>query len=78
MAELSCRVPQNGAIYAYLREGIGPWVGFIYTWFFILITAPSSLAVKSLTFSRYFISMVKLCGIPEMSVQVTAVTLIGG
>ena len=76
VAELACRVPQNGAIYAYLRAGIGSWIAFVYVWFFILVTAPSSVAVKSLTFSRYFTSTLKMCGMPELPVHVTAVTLI--
>jgi amino acid transporter len=37
IAELACRVPKSGAHYAYLTEGLGNWVGFLFVWNGLLI-----------------------------------------
>nr|KAG5712974.1 hypothetical protein BaRGS_021768 [Batillaria attramentaria] len=76
VAELACRAPHHGGFYAYLRLGFGNWMGFVYTWKAILFDYPSSLAVKSLTFSRYLVSVLNFCGTPELPVQMIAITLI--
>ncbi|KAL8598646.1 hypothetical protein ACOMHN_013529 [Nucella lapillus] len=75
-AELACRVPKHGCRYAYLKEAFGSWLAFVYTWTSILLLTPSALAVVCLTFSRYFMTMVRMCGTPELPVTLVAVTLI--
>ncbi|CAF4892156.1 unnamed protein product, partial [Rotaria socialis] len=62
-AEIGAVIPRNGAEVAYLKEGIGSVHGrtgdilaYLFIWTSTLITTPSTIAVISLTFSRYFLS----------------------
>lgn len=77
MSELACRVPKHGGLYAYIREGFGSWLAFLLAYKEVLFDNPSGLAVKSLTFSRYFVKTFDLCGTPQTLVSLVAVTLIG-
>lgn len=77
VAELACRVPKHGGTYAYLREGIGDWLAFLFTWNHVIIAAPAGLAVRSLTFARYLLAMVPhTCGEPQLLVSLIAVAFI--
>ncbi|CAF2053480.1 unnamed protein product [Rotaria magnacalcarata] len=62
-AEIGAVIPRNGAEVAYLKEGIGSVhertgdiLAYLFIWTSTLITIPSTIAVISLTFSRYFLS----------------------
>ncbi|XP_025114855.1 b(0,+)-type amino acid transporter 1-like isoform X2 [Pomacea canaliculata] len=76
VSELACRVPKHGGLYAYIREGFGSWLAFLLAYKEVLFDNPSGLAVKSLTFSRYFVKTFDLCGTPQTLVSLVAVTLI--
>lgn len=70
-------MPKHGGQYAYLKEGLGSWVGFLFTFKLILLDFPAGIAVQAMTFSEYLVNSVQLCGTPGPLVTVTSVTLIG-
>ncbi|KAA0977371.1 APC family permease [Paeniglutamicibacter gangotriensis] len=51
-AQLAARYPTSGGTYAYGREVLGPWAGFIAGWGFV-IGKIASAAVMALTFATY-------------------------
>jgi amino acid transporter len=79
VSELACRVSKHGALYAYLREGLGDWVGFVFAWGYMLLVAPSGTAFIALTFAQYLTSVIYKgeCGTPPGQVKLIAVALIG-
>ncbi|MDO5745741.1 MAG: amino acid permease [Micrococcaceae bacterium] len=51
-AQLAARYPTSGGTYAYAREVLGPWPGFIAGWGFV-IGKTASAAAMALTFATY-------------------------
>ena len=51
-AQLAARYPTSGGTYAYGREVLGPWAGFIAGWGFV-IGKIASAAAMALTFATY-------------------------
>ncbi len=51
-AQLAARYPTSGGTYAYGREVLGPWPGFIAGWGFV-IGKTASAAAMALTFATY-------------------------
>ena len=51
-AQLAARYPTSGGTYAYARELLGPWPGFIAGWGFV-IGKTASAAAMALTFATY-------------------------
>src|SRR5690242_6328509 len=43
-AELTCRFPEAGGGYAYLREAYGPALAFLYGWMALLVMDPGLIA----------------------------------
>ncbi|MCV9994617.1 APC family permease [Paeniglutamicibacter sp. ZC-3] len=63
-AQLAARYPTSGGTYAYGREVLGPWPGFIAGWGFV-VGKTASAAAMALTFATYTV--------PEVWVKPVAV-----
>jgi APA family basic amino acid/polyamine antiporter len=72
-AELADRLPHTGGQYAYLREGWGPLVAFLYGWVLLLVIQTGGMAAVTVTFSRYFL---ELTGIKAADWQIAVLTLL--
>ena len=51
--ELGARLPKAGGTYVYLRVGIAPALGFLYTWGLLLIMSTGAAAAVGYTFASY-------------------------
>jgi APA family basic amino acid/polyamine antiporter len=52
-SELGAMFPKAGGQYAYLKEGYGDLVAFLYAWVTFLVINGSAIAALSLTFAQY-------------------------
>jgi len=53
MIELGTRIPQNGGVQNYLRHCYGDRYGFLFSWAWLLVSRPCSMAMVALVFSEY-------------------------
>lgn len=63
-AELGSRFPQVGGEYAYLREGYGDFVAFLYGWTRILVSGPASIAAYSVGAATFLSGYVVVPQVP--------------
>ena len=61
-AEIGTLIPRSGGEYTYYLEAFGPLhkffgpiLAFLYAWVTILLLKPTSLAINSLSFSKYLL-----------------------
>jgi APA family basic amino acid/polyamine antiporter len=59
-AELSAMMPEVGGEYAFLREGWGRLVAFLYGWTMILVICSGALAAVSMKFAESLLAIVSL------------------
>ncbi len=59
-AELAGRRPQNGGLYAYMRDAYHPVVAFVYGWTLLLVSQSGGMAASAVTFAAYFGSLTHL------------------
>ncbi len=52
-AELAARRPDDGGVYAYLREAFHPLVAFCYGWTLLLVSQSGGAAASAVTFAFY-------------------------
>lgn len=53
-AELAARRPNDGGLYAYMREAFHPSLAFVYGWTLLLVSQSGGMAAAAVTFSNYF------------------------
>jgi APA family basic amino acid/polyamine antiporter len=53
-AELAARRPQDGGLYAYLRDAFHPALAFVFGWTLLLVSQSGGMAAAAVTFSTYF------------------------
>jgi APA family basic amino acid/polyamine antiporter len=53
-AELAARRPQDGGLYAYLRDAFHPALAFIFGWCLLLVSQSGGMAAAAVTFAVYF------------------------
>jgi APA family basic amino acid/polyamine antiporter len=53
-AELAARRPQDGGLYAYMRDAFHPVVAFMYGWTLLLVSQSGGAAASAVTFAGYF------------------------
>ncbi|KRX96922.1 Y+L amino acid transporter 1, partial [Trichinella pseudospiralis] len=76
-SELGTLISDSGGDYAYIRKAYGPMIAFIRLWVEVIIIRPCSIAVISLTFSKYILVLVfQNCPIPEYTEPLLACCLI--
>jgi Amino acid permease len=51
--ELGLRIPNNGGIQEYLRTSFGDFMGFLFTWSWVVIAKPSANAIIATIFADY-------------------------
>lgn len=56
-AELAARRPQNGGVYAYMRDAFHPVVAFCYGWTLLLVSQSGGAAASAVTFAFYLPAM---------------------
>ncbi len=53
-AELAARRPDDGGLYAYMRDAFHPALAFTYGWTLLLVSQSGGMAAAAVTFSNYF------------------------
>lgn len=53
LAELCALLPQAGASYHIIREGFGPFWGFLQVWFELWVTGPGAIAGIAIAFGEF-------------------------
>ncbi|HEY8314656.1 MAG TPA: amino acid permease [Candidatus Baltobacteraceae bacterium] len=71
-AELASRRPENGGLYAYLRDAFGPGIGFIFVWMDFWVMFSGATAASAALFAGY---VVPALGINADSRVVAVITL---
>jgi len=56
-AELAARRPQDGGLYAYLRDAFHPALAFIFGWTLLLVSQSGGMAAAAVTFAAYFATL---------------------
>jgi L-type amino acid transporter 9 len=54
-AELGCLFPRSGAEYQYLKNGLGDFWGFLFSWCQLLVLGTGSIAIMALVSANYFV-----------------------
>ena len=70
--ELGLLVPKNGGVQEYLRFCYGDFAGFVFTWTWIGICKPASMAVISRVFAEHMCSVVLQSEPPLWAVKIVA------
>jgi len=52
-AELAARRPQDGGLYAYMRDAFHPALAFMYGWTLLLVSQSGGMAAAAMTFAGY-------------------------
>ena len=52
-AELAARRPQDGGLYAYMRDAFHPSLAFMYGWTLLLVSQSGGMAAAAVTFAGY-------------------------
>jgi len=72
-AELGTSVLRSGGDYAYIREALGGFPGFLYLWVAIVVIMPTGVAVGALTFAYYILQPIfPTCEPPDSAVRLIA------
>lgn len=76
-AELAARRPQNGGVYAYMRDAYHPVVAFCYGWTLLLVSQSGGAAASAVTFAFYLPAMsgVALTGAEQSSIAIAVIAL---
>jgi basic amino acid/polyamine antiporter, APA family len=53
-AELAARRPQDGGLYAYMRDAFHPALAFMFGWCLLLVSQSGGMAAAAVTFASYF------------------------
>lgn len=53
-AELAARRPDDGGLYAYMRDAFHPALAFVFGWTLLLVSQSGGMAAAAVTFARYF------------------------
>ena len=75
-AELASRFPESGGVYAFLREGFGPWLGFLWAWAMFWTMHSGIIAAIATVFARYVGFFVPLDDIGTRAVAMGAILLL--
>lgn len=65
-AELAGRRPQDGGLYAYMRDAFHPALAFTYGWTLLLVSQSGGMAAGAVTFAFYFTPLTGLHADPRV------------
>ncbi len=65
-AELAGRRPENGGLYAYMRDAYHPVIAFMYGWTLLLVSQSGGAAASAVTFAAYFGALTHLTVDPRL------------
>ncbi len=76
-AELAARRPQDGGVYAYMRDAYHPVVAFCYGWTLLLVSQSGGSAAAAVTFAFYLPAMtgLHLTNATQTAIAVSVVAL---
>ncbi len=74
-AELAARRPQDGGVYAYLRDAYHPVVAFCYGWTLLLVSQSGGTAASAVLFASYLPAMTGIT-ITDWSAKLVAIAVI--
>ena len=72
-AELAARRPEDGGLYAYLRDAYHPVVGFVFGWTLLLIADTGGTAAAAVLFAGYLTPLTGL----HLDARIVAVVTLG-
>ncbi len=53
LAELAAAYPHSGGDYVYLTRAFGPWLGFLFAWFQLVVIRAANIAMMGFVFADY-------------------------
>jgi amino acid transporter len=53
LAELAATYPRSGGDYIYLTRAFGPWLGFLFAWFQLIVIRAGNIAMMGFVFAHY-------------------------
>jgi APA family basic amino acid/polyamine antiporter len=74
--ELTCRFPEAGGGYAYLREAYGPALAFLYGWMALLVMDPGLTAALATGAAAYIVVVFNLSAVANKPVAIVTVVLL--
>ncbi|BFZ07908.1 hypothetical protein BsWGS_10947 [Bradybaena similaris] len=77
-AELGAMIPRYGGAYTYIRMGLGNPLAFVYVLQLVTVIAPSSTVIVLLTFGKYTVTLLPVCGSPVYLEKFIAATVLVG
>ncbi|WAR13633.1 BAT1-like protein [Mya arenaria] len=77
-AELGTMIPRSGGEYAYLYDGMFPFIAYMYSWTRTIVLQPSGVAIICLTFASYMVTFFEYCGSPAPPEKIIACLAIDG
>jgi APA family basic amino acid/polyamine antiporter len=60
LAELASTYPRSGGDYVYLTRAFGPWLGFLFAWFQLVVIRAANIAMMAFVFADYAASLFSL------------------
>ena len=74
-AELAARRPQDGGVYAYLRDAYHPVVAFCYGWTLLLVSQSGGTAASAVLFASYLPAMTGIA-LTDWAAKIVAIAVI--
>ncbi|XP_059158758.1 Y+L amino acid transporter 2-like [Physella acuta] len=71
-AELGTLIPKSGGMYTYLQLGLGNYVSFLFALQATFLLRPGSLVIFMLTFAKYLVTLLPICGSPQKLEKIIA------
>jgi APA family basic amino acid/polyamine antiporter len=76
-AELAARRPNDGGLYAYMRDAFHPAVAFMYGWTLLLVSQSGGMAAAAVTFAGYVAPWLGFHGSEAAAERALALVAIG-
>jgi APA family basic amino acid/polyamine antiporter len=65
-AELAARRPNDGGLYAYMRDAFHPAIAFLYGWTLLIVSQSGGMAAAAVTFALYFTPLTGIHADPSL------------
>lgn len=77
-AEMAAAMPRSGGLYAFLHQGLGPRVSFIFGWTYMLITKPLAAAGIAVVFAEYLAALLGPGYVPWLHAHIPGASVLQG